>query len=254
MSHLSPPPVQPTQNSCTINETVPQMNLIISLMKEKIGQLHPKISAGRQRRLIETAILGGAVAWNRASIWSLTGSTEALEKQMSDLSSQNLIVTQSMNTLITQNNAIYHAVDRHAQIIRDFGRKLDCNSQQVLISRLFMPHGFLLLPIWFCQSCRQCTSGKNYPGSPPCYRCYQGANEASCYQKYSILAGSNFNIRAWKVFTARSRIRPISYRIRSDDLPKDYTREICSPDENPNDTHKKKWHLCPLRSPRCSGL
>lgn len=48
---------------------------------------------------------------------------------MSDLSSQNLVVTQTMNTLISQNNAIYHAVDRQAQIIRDFGRKLNCDTQ-----------------------------------------------------------------------------------------------------------------------------
>lgn len=112
--------------SCNITANPEHQKLIINMLKEKIGTLIPQNRHGRQKRFIETLFVGGVAAWNRASIWSLQDTVESLDKQISDMKTHNQIVVDSINTLIDNQHAIHHAVDRQARLFRDFMEKSTC--------------------------------------------------------------------------------------------------------------------------------
>lgn len=81
----------------------------------------------RTKRFIATVILGGAVAWNRASIWSLQDTVSSLDSQIRAMKDNSEVVMDSINTLVDNQHAIHHAVDRQARILREFMERSSCD-------------------------------------------------------------------------------------------------------------------------------
>lgn len=128
MPHLADANLQGNGTTCNITANKPHQQLIVDLLKDKIGTLIPENHQARHKRFLATMILGGAVAWNRASIWSLQDTVSMLDKQLQTIREQQHIVVDSINTLVGNQQAIHHAVNRQARILREFLDRSDCNA------------------------------------------------------------------------------------------------------------------------------
>lgn len=152
---------------CNMTANRGHQELIIELLKEKIGTLIPKRQQTRVRRFLATMILGGTVAWNRASIWSLKDTISSLDRQMQSLKDNNQIVTNSVNTLIDNQHAIHHAVDRQARILREFMSKSTCDEMITNYFREVYSTWLSLAPNDFARVVDSALSGKITPDLLP---------------------------------------------------------------------------------------
>lgn len=153
--------------NCNITVNPEHQKMIISLLKNKIGDLIPERHRHRSKRFIETLILGGAVAWNRASIWSLQDTTDALDKQLHTMQDQQHVVTESINTMIDNQHAIHHAVDRQARILRELTERTDCSDLITNYFREVYATWLALAPNDFARVVDSALSGKITPDLLP---------------------------------------------------------------------------------------
>ncbi|CAH0730966.1 unnamed protein product, partial [Brenthis ino] len=89
------------EDGCNITEFINYQKAIMEILENKIGSLIPQHRTRRTKRFLALVALGGAVAWNRASIASLETSVEALTQQLTAVRDQRLLVTESINMLST---------------------------------------------------------------------------------------------------------------------------------------------------------
>lgn len=167
MSHLIPASLVGRGKSCNITANREHQELIIQLLKEKVGTLIPQGLAIRKRRFIETMLLGGVVAWNRASIWSLQDNVASLDNQIAEMKNHNQIVVSSINTLVDNQHAIHHAVDRQARILREFMEKTSCEEIVTNYFREIYSTWLSLAPNDFARVVDSALSGKITPDLLP---------------------------------------------------------------------------------------
>lgn len=167
MPHLASTGLVGKGVDCNITANKGHQEMIVSLLKEKIGTLVPHRHSLRKKRFIETAILGGAIAWNRASIWSLQDTVDSLNNQLNDMRKHSQIVTNSINTMIDNQHAIHHAVDRQARILREFMDRSTCEEMVTNYFREVYSTWLSLAPNDFARVVDSALSGKITPDMLP---------------------------------------------------------------------------------------
>lgn len=167
MPHLIETSLKGGDEDCNITSNPEHQTLIINLLKEKIGTIIPDSHRIRRKRFIETILLGGAVAWNRASIWSLHDNVKALESQLTIMREKNQIVINSINTMIDNTHAIYHSVNRQARILREFVERSKCEDLITNYFREIYATWLSLAPNDFARVVDSALSGKITPDLLP---------------------------------------------------------------------------------------